>query len=127
MSNILVTGGAGLIGSHLTNDLLGRGHRVVVLDDLSGRFEDTRGDSPEILNLPAYNAVLHAYSSQQKTSKVFAERALCSLDDGLRRVTHRVRQHGARSSKEFEVIETGKNFPARWLAETRLSRREIAS
>jgi len=36
----LVTGGAGFIGSHLTNDLISLGHQVVVLDDLSGGFEE---------------------------------------------------------------------------------------
>jgi len=36
----LVTGGAGFIGSHLTNDLINAGHQVVVLDDLSGGFEE---------------------------------------------------------------------------------------
>lgn len=32
----LVTGAAGFIGSHLSDELLARGHRVVALDDLSG-------------------------------------------------------------------------------------------
>jgi len=32
---VLVTGGAGFIGSHLVEKLIGYGHRVVILDDLS--------------------------------------------------------------------------------------------
>jgi len=36
----LVTGGAGFIGAHVTNELIKMGHTVVVLDDLSGGFED---------------------------------------------------------------------------------------
>lgn len=40
MSKILVTGGAGFIGSHVAEELLHGGHEVVVLDDLSGGFID---------------------------------------------------------------------------------------
>jgi nucleoside-diphosphate-sugar epimerase len=39
----LITGGAGFIGSHLSEELLGRGHEVHVLDDLStGAMENIR-------------------------------------------------------------------------------------
>lgn len=40
MSSILVTGGAGFMGSHLADHLLREGHRVVILDDLSGGFKE---------------------------------------------------------------------------------------
>jgi UDP-glucose 4-epimerase len=40
MSKILVTGGAGFIGSHVTEELVNRDHDVLVLDDLSGGFID---------------------------------------------------------------------------------------
>ena len=43
-ARILITGGAGFIGSHLASTLLDHGHHVSVIDDLStGRFENIAG------------------------------------------------------------------------------------
>src|SRR6266852_781198 len=40
MITSLVTGGAGFMGSHVAEHLLRLGHRVIILDDLSGGFRD---------------------------------------------------------------------------------------
>jgi UDP-glucose 4-epimerase len=38
MRTSLVTGGAGFIGAHVVNELVAKGHKVIILDDLSGGF-----------------------------------------------------------------------------------------
>ena len=41
---ILITGGAGFLGSHLSDLLLGKGHEVVAMDNLiTGRVENEIG------------------------------------------------------------------------------------
>jgi UDP-glucose 4-epimerase len=49
MSNVLVTGGAGFIGSHVAETLMGRGSKVTVLDDLSGGFIENVVDGAEFI------------------------------------------------------------------------------
>jgi UDP-glucose 4-epimerase len=48
-SSILVTGGAGYIGSHVVLQLRARGEQVVVLDDLSTGFEQAVLDTPLVV------------------------------------------------------------------------------
>ncbi len=40
MTTSLVTGGAGFIGAHVCRELIRMNHKVIVLDDLSGGFQD---------------------------------------------------------------------------------------
>ena len=63
MKNILVTGGSGFIGSHLTEHLLRRGDRVTVVDDLStgsaGNLKHLQGEGRlEILHADIANPSL---------------------------------------------------------------------
>jgi UDP-glucose 4-epimerase len=66
MHRVLVTGGAGFIGSHVTNSLIQRGHEVTVLDDLSGGFAD---------NVPAgARFVQGSVTDDGLVDRMFAER-----------------------------------------------------
>ena len=64
---VLITGGAGFIGSHLTDLLISQGHEVIVLDDLStGRHDNIR----QHLDDPRFDFVLGSVLQDHLTDQV---------------------------------------------------------
>lgn len=86
------------------------------VNDLANCVAKAMGSKPDINYLAARNEVLHAYSSHDKVRRVFGERKLYSLEDGLSRMACWVKEHGSRESKKFSNIELTKNFPKAWLS-----------
>ena len=66
----LITGGAGFIGSHLCELLLGQGHRVVAIDDEStGRVENIQHLRP----LPHFQFVRENINNAQVLDRLTSE------------------------------------------------------
>lgn len=63
--NVLVTGGAGYIGSHTVNALLQEGHKVVVIDNLSRGHRSAVPE--EIPFTSSTSTILMAYAGFLKT------------------------------------------------------------
>lgn len=108
---ILITGGAGFIGSTLADAFLGEGHEVRVLDDLSTGYADNVPERAElveggvadrdivakavdasqlVVHLAAHRAVLRSVEDPLATDTANTHGTLtvlkCALDAGVRRV-----------------------------------------
>jgi UDP-glucose 4-epimerase len=89
--------------------------QVCTINGLARAVADAMGVRPDVSYVPARHEVEHAYSSHEKVRRVFGERPMTPLGEGLARMAAWVRQHGARESRAFECIEVMKNFPTAWL------------
>jgi dTDP-L-rhamnose 4-epimerase len=89
--NVLVTGGAGFIGSHLVDELVKRGHRVRILDSI---VEQVHGDKvPEHLNP----------SAEFIRADICDSEAVANALDGIDVVYHEAAEVGVGQSM-YEIV-----------------------
>lgn len=112
MRKVLVTGGAGFIGSHLTGGLLKAGNQVVVLDDLSTGRES---------NLAAVRSQVHLIQGSITDLKAVAEAVkgvevifhLAALPSVQRSVEAPVLSHEACATGTLYVLEAARHAGVR--------------
>ena len=81
MSRILVTGGAGFVGSNLVSRLISEKHEVIVLDDLSSGFrvlyKDAHFVQGSITDEDALSKCFHSNRIMCAYGRTFCEPKLC--------------------------------------------------
>lgn len=97
--HILVTGGAGFIGSHLTRRLLARGDRVTVLDDFNDFYDPARkrDNVAPLLGRPDYQLVEGDIRDEPLVDRLFAEGKLDA-------VVHLAARAGVRPSLQEPIL-----------------------
>lgn len=104
--HVLVTGGAGFIGSHLTEALLAQGEQVTVLDDLStGRIENLANANGVKLIAKSILDPEALYEAMTGASMVFHLAAIPSVP---RSVKEPVLSHNVNSTGTLLVLEAAR-------------------
>jgi UDP-glucuronate 4-epimerase len=103
--NILVTGGAGFIGSHLSERLLREGHRVIVLDNLDDFYDPRRKrkNLASLLKNPGFRFYEGDIRDEAYLKKVFSA-------ETIEIVAHLAARAGVRPSIQFPALYTDVNI-----------------
>jgi dTDP-L-rhamnose 4-epimerase len=94
MNRILITGGAGFIGSNLAHKLTEKGYEVIVLDNLSPQIH---GQNPKTTS-PLYRSILDNSKIQYIKGTVTSRDDWCKALDGVHAIIHLAAETGTGQS-----------------------------
>ena len=110
--NVLVTGGAGFIGSHLVEGLVEQGHQVTVLDDLStGRLENLAAVRSAVRFVKgSVTEYTDVWSAMRGCELVYHEAAIASVP---RSVENPRQSHAVNVGGTVNVLEAARRLAVR--------------
>lgn len=84
MKTYLVTGGAGFIGSHITEELLAQGHKVIILDDMTAGIRTNVFPQAEFIQGSVTDGeLLHAICEEFNIGGIFHLAAVASVQKSV--------------------------------------------
>lgn len=109
MSKVVVTGGAGFIGSHIVEEAVQKGHRVVVYDNLHSGFLKNiepfvKNNGVELVNGDILNPEL-LFQTFQGAETVFHLAALISVPESMEKKTDYVRVNTIGTLNVLEAVK----------------------
>lgn len=105
MMKILVTGGAGFIGSSLADELLNHGHEVVVVDNFNGYYDVKRKEHniKEAMKSPRYKLYRADITDKEVMERIFGA-------EHFDKVAHLAARAGVRPSLDNPYIYATDNY-----------------
>jgi len=124
---VLVTGGAGFIGSFIVDELVTRGHAVRILDNLEPQVHGPERIAPDYLNPDAefINADVRdtdtVHRALEGVEIVFHEAALVGVGQSMYQIRRYTDINATGAASVLDVIATGKNSVRKMLVASSMS------
>jgi len=113
MTRVLVTGGAGFIGSHIVDGLVERGYEVRVFDNLDPQVHGTERERPAYLN-PEAEFVLGDVRDREALSRavdgvrvIFHQAAAVGVGQSMYEIRHYVDHNTLGTANLLEILVSG--------------------
>jgi UDP-glucose 4-epimerase len=109
MARVIVSGGAGFIGSHLTDRLLRDGHEVVVIDDFSTGFIENLKTHKNLTvvkcDISNWNDLVNKFGFFKKIDCIFHLAAIARIQPAIQ---NPVRTHEVNVNGTFNILEVAR-------------------